>query len=205
MQNQTIDDLLHQLDHGDLSVRRNALVTLGQQRVREAVPMLIALLNENTARMHIATSVMDDSLAINAALALGKIGDVRAIPSLIAAYNQGKGMFSALDALACFPDDAAFTVLLRAFEQAQHPHVATLLGKRGDRRAVPALIVAMDNPTLLVRFYTVRALGRLGDPRAIAALEAARDDQRIVKHNKTIAQAVQIALAQIQESLASEP
>lgn len=198
MHDQTIDDLLHQLDHVDLSVRMQASRTLGERRAREAVPMLIALLNAHRARMPIDTSVMEDSLAINAAIALGKIGDPQAIPSLVAAYNQGKGMFSALDALARFPDDAAFTVLLRAFEQAQHPHVATLLGRRGDRRAVPALIAAIDNPTILVRFYTVRALGRLGDPRAIAALEAASDDQRVVKHNQTIAKAVQTALAQIQ-------
>jgi HEAT repeat protein len=195
MHDQTLDDLLHQLAHADLSVRRNTLVTLGQQRLREAVPTLIALLNAHTARRAMHTSVMDDSLAIKAAIALGELGDPRAIPSLVAAYDQGQ--FIALDALAKFPDDAAFMVLLRAFEQAQHPHVATLLGRRGDRRAVPALIVAMDNPKVVVRFYTVRALGRLGDPRAIAALEAVTDDQRIVKHNKTIAQAVQTALAQI--------
>ncbi|MBM7846660.1 HEAT repeat domain-containing protein [Herpetosiphon giganteus] len=197
MHHQTLDDLLHQLDHADLSVRMNAVFTLGEQRAQEAVPMLIALLdNANTIK---SPMYVEDfqvlSLASSAAIALGKIGDPRAIPSLVAAYEQG--MFSALKGLACFPDDMAFMVLLRAFEQAQHPHVATLLGRRGDRRAVPALIVAMDNPTILVRFYTVRALGRLGDPRAIAALEAVTDDQRIVKHNKTIAQAVQTALAQI--------
>lgn len=198
MHDQTIDDLLHQLEHVDLSVRMQAIRTLGERRAREAVPMLITLLDNAhhpEPRMHVQEYQVR-MLATQAAIALGAIGDPRAIPALVAAHERG--LSSALNALAVFPDDAAFTVLLRAFEQSQHPHVATLLGRRGDRRAVPALIVAMDNPDPLVRFYTVRALGRLGDPRAIAALEAASDDQRVVKHNKTIAKAVQTALAQIQ-------
>jgi HEAT repeat protein len=189
MQHKDPDTLIRDLDHPDAFVRANAIFLIGEQRVARAVPTLIRILTTATE--------LAPPLADHAAWALGKIGDPQAALPLLAAYEQGS--FAALDGLAGIPDDRAFSTVLRAFEQTHHPHLATLLGRRGDRRAVPALIAAMDDPDALVRFYTVRALGRLGDPQAIEALLRASDDQRVVK--KTIARAVQIALAQIREQL----
>lgn len=189
MQHDNREALIHNLNHADRSVRIDAIFALGEQRARDAVPALIEILEDAGASGR--------ELDLYAAVALGKIGDPRALPALLVAHERG--LFAALDGLAGIPAEEAFTALLRAFEQSHHPHVATLLGRRGDRRAVPALIAAMDDPDKLVRFYTVRALGRLGDPRAIEALLAASDDQRVVK--KSIARAVQTALTQIQEQM----
>jgi len=111
---------------------------------------------------------------------------------------HARGLFAALDGLAGIPGDQAFAAVLRAFEHTHHPHLATLLGRRGDRRAVPALMAAMADPDQFVRFYTVRALGRLGDSRAIDVLKGSSHDQRVVKH-KTIARAVEIALELIHQ------
>ncbi|HEY3359887.1 MAG TPA: HEAT repeat domain-containing protein [Polyangia bacterium] len=72
---------------------------------------------------------------------------------------------------------------------------ALVLGKLGDRRAVPALMKAVkdDNPS--VRGVSCSSLGRLGDPAAIPALkEAARDSEPFVR------QAADKALSQLQSS-----
>jgi hypothetical protein len=57
---------------------------------------------------------------------------------------------------------------------------AEALGYLGDKRAVDALIEALENPE--IRPFAVEALGRIGDPRAVPPLEALRDDpSRLVR------------------------
>lgn len=193
MRHRDTNGLIRDLDHPDPFVRAKAIFGLGEQRVREAVPALIHILAHDRT--------FAPPLAAHAAVALGEIGDLRALSPLLAAHERG--VATALDGLAGLADDRAFAAVLDTFERTHHPHLATLLGRIGDRRAVPALIAAMDDPDKLVRFYTVRALGRLGDPRAIPALLGASEDQRVVK--KPIARAVQTALAQIQQQMATNP
>jgi HEAT repeat protein len=54
--------------------------------------------------------------------------------------------------------------------------VAEALGTIGDRRAVDALIAALQDSDEEVRARAARALGRLGDPKALHALIAALED-----------------------------
>jgi HEAT repeat protein len=56
-------------------------------------------------------------------------------------------------------------------------HAAWQLGQLGERRAVPALIKALQiDENEDVRWTAAWALGELGDPSAIPALEAASED-----------------------------
>lgn len=52
------------------------------------------------------------------------------------------------------------------------------LGALGDRRALAALVDALDDDDFHVREEAARALGRLRDARALAALEALLDDEK---------------------------
>jgi hypothetical protein len=70
---------------------------------------------------------------------------------------------------------------------------ALVLGKLGDRRAVPALVKALKDENSSVRGVSCSSLGRLGDPSAVPALrEATKDGESFVR------QAAEKALAQLQ-------
>jgi hypothetical protein len=51
-----------------------------------------------------------------------------------------------------------------------------VIGKLGDRRAMPALMHALNDPNETVRGLAARVLGDLGDARSLAALERAKSD-----------------------------
>ncbi len=92
----------------------------------------------------------------NAALALGRTGDVRAVDALIAALID---------------DDSHV-----------RSYAAGALGQLGDVRAVDALIAALKDDDSHVRSYAAGALEQLGDVRATEALRRATwDDQEIVR------------------------
>ena len=56
-------------------------------------------------------------------------------------------------------------------------YLVLVLGKLGDRSAVPALLAATKDPDAETRLYSIWALGMLGDPRAVdAVLEASHDE-----------------------------
>jgi hypothetical protein len=72
---------------------------------------------------------------------------------------------------------------------------ALVLGKLGDRRAVPALVKALKDSHPTVRTVVCGALGKLGDPRAVEPLKAAaRDGEAMVRH------AAEQALAHLQQA-----
>ena len=50
-------------------------------------------------------------------------------------------------------------------------HAAEALAYLGTRRAVPALIAALDDPSPAVRLWSAFALGELSDRRAVSPLE----------------------------------
>jgi HEAT repeat protein len=79
----------------------------------------------------------------------------------------------AVGALVKLGDERALEPLIKLFVRKPQPDFATVLGNWGDRRAVPALIAAMQNPDKHVRYYTARALGKLGDERALPVLKNA--------------------------------
>jgi HEAT repeat protein len=60
-----------------------------------------------------------------------------------------------------------------------HPLAATraricwLLGKRGDARAIPALLGMLEDEDVYVRIAALSALGKIGDPHVLPILEEA--------------------------------
>ncbi|OGG52116.1 MAG: hypothetical protein A3F84_19895 [Candidatus Handelsmanbacteria bacterium RIFCSPLOWO2_12_FULL_64_10] len=99
-----------------------------------------------------------------------------------------------LSAMLARPDgkgiDAALVPeVIRAFEEAKRDdprvrrYLARLFGPLGDRRAVPALIGALEDPDDETRLFVVESLGRLRDTSSVIPLlrQAESDDPGIKK------------------------
>ncbi|MBM3242164.1 HEAT repeat domain-containing protein [Candidatus Poribacteria bacterium] len=115
-----------------------------------AVPLLIEALSDENWQVR-----------LNAAVALGQIGDSAAVPALIAALN-----------------DEAWEVRANA---------TVALGKMG-QTVVPALIAALKDQDAPVRRNAARALGDIGDPTAVPALiEILNDEDGEVRGSAAVA------------------
>jgi hypothetical protein len=87
------------------------------------------------------------------------------------------------DLVRALQGDPSYKVRLQA---------ALVLGKLGDRRAVPALAKAVKDENASVRAVACTSLGRIGDPTGVPALrEATKDSETFVR------QAAEKALAQL--------
>jgi HEAT repeat protein len=88
---------------------------------------------------------------VNAATALGRIGDRSAVPALLEASED--------------PDEWVAE------------HAIHALGALGDRRAVPTLIRRLSDPSEAIREAAAGALGDLRDARAVPSLITASSDE----------------------------
>jgi HEAT repeat protein len=136
-------------------VRREAAYALGETRSPVAIePLLTALARDKEAGVRGA-----------AAVALGQIGDARAVTALSAALDRrvpGSGLLKRITRGTTEENE----FVRRA--------VAEALGRIGNRAAVPALIAALTNERAGddVRREAARALGLIGDPAAVPALRS---------------------------------
>jgi HEAT repeat protein len=127
-----------------------------------------------------------------AAEALGALADPEAIGPLVDALGDesDKAADAAGRALVQVGTPAVES-LLSYLQEEEHAasgawRAASTLGEIGDAHAVPALIEALQNRSLLTRRYAARALGQIGDPRALPALAIAlRDEHKDVRSAAT--------------------
>jgi HEAT repeat protein len=147
-----VEYLIEALERGHLKVQKNAERLF---RSLENERGLILVLDSysrvdvslgNIKRRNIVEKIDEwvSHVRSSAACALGRIGDKRAIESLIRAIED---------------DDAA----LRA-------SAAFALGELGDIHAVEALINTLDDDEKEIKINTAQALGKMGDSRAIEPL-----------------------------------
>lgn len=155
-------------------VRQHAAIALDMIADRKAIPALLAALDDKSqsdiganhrglvlgavahALQHYKDEQVIQSLikllredkgnegAANAAIALGRIGDKRAVEPLL-------------------------DVLQNSFNYLR-AHVAEGLGLLGDKRATMPLVEALQDEDDIVRMHVVEALGRIKDERAVEAL-----------------------------------
>jgi HEAT repeat protein len=110
------------------------------------------------------------------ALALGRIGDPKAVPALTqqALTNEDSGSRStATAALGDIGDAAAVEPLLQLLEDGNdtvRAMAAQSLGKIGDARATGALLGRLTDRTYGVRGRAIEALAGIGDPAAVEPL-----------------------------------
>ncbi|MBC7226945.1 MAG: HEAT repeat domain-containing protein [Thermoflexales bacterium] len=142
--------------------RQGALEILSSE---DHVPFLIGMLNNPDARRA-------------AAIALGKIGDPRAVPSLLEALQDAdegvrRGAREALVRIGAPAVPGLLQALWDADEWVRR-EAAWALGRIGDSQAVPGLLEALRGAEWWVRQAAV-ALERIGAPAVPGLLEALRD------------------------------
>lgn len=112
----TVEQAIRNLRGDDYSLRYYAAWWLGRFRVKEtaAIDALIAALEEDTTQ----TETKDSSLQRNAARALGKLQDKRAVPSLIHCLNNDDFYVreAACQALEMIGDSSCIPALMQLLE-----------------------------------------------------------------------------------------
>ncbi len=121
-----------------------------------------------------------------AAQYLGELGSKRAVQPLIAAMLDDEASEvrkMAAYGLGCLTDRRALEPLLAVLSnqnevEAVRGQAAEVLAYLGEASAVPALLKALVEPEVEVRFWVVFGLGQLGDARVVPELErlAATDE-----------------------------
>jgi len=152
------------LQSPDPDVRAQSAEKLGRLRDREAVPRLIALLEDSIP-----------AVRFEAALALGRIGDQRAVEPLAQAAGQEPRDDIAVAEVKSLTDlgPAAIEPLLRLTSAAK-PFVRAMacrgLGQLRATKAVDPLIRLLDDRNGVVRRSAIRALRTIGDARGLEAI-----------------------------------
>ncbi|RBY74974.1 hypothetical protein DQ239_18275 [Blastococcus sp. TF02-09] len=148
--------------------RGRAAMLLGATGSTRYTPDLVTLLEDRSSDVRSA-----------ATRALGKAGDVAAVPYLLASLGSARPVPSGIVGMALLDlGTAALPALRSALESGAAPARATaasLLGLHGDLPAVAALTTTLDDagaPTE-VRLAAAGALGRIGAPQAADALARA--------------------------------
>lgn len=144
--------------------RGRAAMLLGATGSTRYTPDLVTLLEDRSPDVRSA-----------ATRALGKAGDVAAVPYLLESLSSARPVPSGIVGMALLDlGTAALPMLRTALESGAAPAralSASLLGLHGDLPAVAALTAALDTavPTE-VRLAAAAALGRIGAPQAADAL-----------------------------------
>ena len=147
---------------------------LGEIGSKQAVESLLEMLKETYAKSE-------------AALALARIGDQRAIRYLKKAWEgeeEGEIKMSLEAALYLMGDETKWDLLMRKLKEGNlRRQAARLLGEIGKKQAVKPLIEALKDESKELREEAVRALGQIGpDPDASEALiEALSDEEAEVR------------------------
>jgi phycocyanobilin lyase alpha subunit len=176
----TIEQALINLQSEDLGLRVYAAWWLGRFRVNvpEAIDLLIVALNDEADR----TEAGGYPLRRNAARALGKLGDRRAVPALILSLecNDFYVREAAAQSLEMLGDSSCISKLIELIKnpnsqaskdaEPEHPFDAFLeaLGTLGAVKAIPDILQFLDHPIPKVQYAAARAMYQLSEPKLAA-------------------------------------
>jgi HEAT repeat protein len=160
----------------------NAVKVLRKTKTKEGVPALVKLLGQPPAKGH------QDRHQMDAAKALGEIGDPSAADALIAAIDFEAGTSSdwrdkngnrtneeICESLGMLKAKQAVDPLLKLIDKTRERNVTLkavrALGEIGDAKAVPKLSeIALTHENKFLRKNAVESLGNIGDPSATDTL-----------------------------------
>jgi len=187
----TIEQAIANLQCDDLGLRVYAAWWLGRFRVNvpQAIDLLIVALTDEADR----TEAGGYPLRRNAARALGKLGDRRAVPALTKSldcpdFYVREAAAQSLEMLgdgACIPKLVELltdpNLQINTDSEPEHPFDAFLeaLGTLGAVQAIPYILPFLEHPTPKVRYAAARAMYQLSEPnvadqygdRLVTALE----------------------------------
>lgn len=151
MRDQAVPLLLEALAHQDWHVRLRTVEALGILKSQTAVPALLDHLNQEPD-----TAVRQDMIR-----ALGEIGDVRAVPPLLALLDDRRVKRQVIDALGKLGDPAPIPALI---------HIIQSLAPQEYEDRVSACTDQRYQEELPIVIAAVHALARLGVPDALPVL-----------------------------------
>ena len=185
----------------DPAKRAEAAMRIGDMgpQAKPAVPLLIEMLDDNDHKFYrlqqwkggqlVMNKPIEESPAKSAAIALGKIGDEKAIGPLISCLNSGDWILRDGTVIGLKKFGAPAVVPLIEYLKNSPPDLDSLgrwnaidiLGFIGDSRAAAPILNILDNEKSIyagedVRTHAAIALGKLQDIGAVDVLIAAQDD-----------------------------
>jgi phycocyanobilin lyase alpha subunit len=176
----TIEQALINLQSEDLGLRVYAAWWLGRFRVNvpKAIDLLIVALDDEADR----TEAGGYPLRRNAARALGKLGDRRAVPALILSLecNDFYVREAAAQSLEMLGDSSCISKLMELIKnpnsqaskdtEPEHPFDAFLeaLGTLGAVEAIPDILEFLNHPIPKVQYAAARAMYQLSEPKLAA-------------------------------------
>ncbi len=178
----------------DWQARGKAVRALGQLNNSDVEPLIQALKYE------------DRMIRASAAMALGHLGDARAVGPLIQTLKDDEDWLvrtSSAEALGKLNDTRAIEPLIKAFKDEDSGvrlYAAEALAELNDTGAVDLLIQALKDEDPEVRYYAARALGKLHDPRALEPLTQTLNDE-----NPEVRAGAAVALGYLGDIRAVEP
>ena len=184
--------------HPEMSVRRRAVYILGETSDTElALPVLIQALADPRYPVR-----------RNAAVALGKLGDRRAVTPLIPALQDASKRVrrEVVRVLGELGDARAVEPLCAALvdgDETVRRAAAEALEELGDERAVNALRTALDDGDVDVRLAVAEALDRLKDRQDAQSITSAHDEYSAATRQAPVTPVVRLVNEQTLESLIS--
>jgi len=150
-----VEEYLRDLKSPNVVIKREAIHRIGEFKIKEAVPDLIGLLNQDSGEI---TAVIIE--------ALGKIGDSAAVEPLIPKLNENNPLIreKAIEALGKIRDKRAVPPLASILEQKDSRSEGEVftaiwaLGNIGDKSAEPVLISLLKDNDGYVRYNVEQAL-----------------------------------------------
>lgn len=193
------------------SVRVDAAMGLGETKEARALPPLLEVLKEkvsetppsqNPEDFFAARAAAKRNLPAAAARALGRLGDPKATPALLALAEtpQADLRVAVFEALATLKARGAVPAARRALasdtEQRVRRWAAVLLREVSAKDALPELRRALSDPDPGVRLQAAQALGQMEDRESIEKLKEALQKETF----KEAKEALRVALERLSTS-----
>lgn len=173
-----IQQLFQDYDSSDMRKRLDAIRELEQRQVVEAVPVLLRALHDTAFEVR-----------VHAAIALGRLGDVRAVGALLLVVHDSRLdrhlLPSIWAGLAATQDPRATEALVDLLDvttdSGLRHELVRLLGRTRDSRIFEMLLRLLDDQDPLIAVAAAQALADYGDTRAVPLLrQYMRDpDERV--------------------------
>lgn len=219
----SLDGWLEQLRDTDASARRAAAAALGEARETRALPALLQALHSEPdlyvretitwalvrlgepALQPLADALRHERAQVrqDAAHALGKLGDSRALNALISILGDSevRVVIKSVQALGQIGDSAAASALIPLLGHIHAELRATLSTALGQLRqtALPLLIQAMRDERPAVREHAAEALGLIGGAAANVEADAAAETALIAASNDSHAEVRLVAAMALSE------
>lgn len=177
-------EIVDDVTEDEVQVLATELRALGRLQVKTALPTAQAFVGETSPTLRSAgyatlallgedarAGLFDVERSVQGATAQalvesGPAGQRVVLQAAVELAGDRSRLMEALRGVVPPPETAEALTQLVKEGGAESGAAATLLGEMGEKKAVPVLLAALDEPETVARRDVILALGKLGDPRA---------------------------------------